>query len=43
MERNYLYMKGIVSNYLNALMSGYGRNLRKLLKILLRFVWDNPF
>ena len=41
MERNYL--KGIVGDHLNALMSGCGRNLRKLLQILLPLIWNNPF
>jgi len=41
MGRNYL--KGVTGDHLNALMSGCGRNLRKLLQILLRLVWDNPF
>jgi len=39
MERNYL--KGVVGDELNALLSGCGRNLRKLLQILLCLVLGN--
>ncbi len=40
MERNYLH--GIIGDELNAMLAGSGRNLRKLLQILLRLIWDNP-
>jgi IS5 family transposase len=40
MERNYLH--GIIGDQMNAALAGCGRNLRKLLQILWRFILDRP-
>lgn len=40
MERNYLH--GIVGDHINAMLSGCGRNLRKMLRILLWLILDCP-
>jgi IS5 family transposase len=41
MDRNRLH--GIIGDNMNSMLAGCGRNLRKLLQILLRFILDNQF